>query len=319
MDEFEKIKELSEELDAKKEKQQGESDEDMDALEDDAQLYHFRSDYRERLAQASEGEENPSFFRQRKFLIGGALILAVIIGVIYFKNAKKTDEIPVIMPTSNPVKVVPDAPGGMEIPDQDKVIYDRLRQQTLDSKIESLFPEAEQPVAPPVEEGMLLQTEGGIEAAEIPAPVEPKPTIVTEELDLADEGTTETVVVEKPAQKATTPVKATSKTTTQKTQKQPVKKTETQSKTTTAKTTTENWSVQLMSSTNKATVQSAWPTLQKKHSALLSGLSHTIVEANIPGKGTYYRLRVGKFASREQAANLCTKLKQRKQDCVPAK
>ena len=319
MDEFEKIKEISEELDAKKENQRGESEEDMDALEDDAQLYHFRSDYRERLAQASEEEERPSFMRQRKFWVLGALILAIGVGIVFFKNAKKSDEIPVIMPTSNPVKVVPDAPGGMEIPDQDKVIYDRLRQQTLDSKIESLFPEAEQPVAPPVEEGMLLQTEDQEMPSEIPAPIEPKPTIVTEELDLSEDSPSETIIVEKePEVKVATPAKKNTTQPTQQAKKQPVKKEKTVNQKTAA-TTTETWSVQLMSSTNKATVQSAWPTLQKKHSALLSGLSHSIVEAKIPGKGTYYRLRVGKFASRDQAAALCTKLKQKKQDCVPAK
>ena len=183
-----------------------------------------------------------------------------------------------------------------------------------------MFPEAEQPVAPPVEEGMLLQTEGQEAVSEIPTPVEPRPTIVTEELDLTEDTSGETIVVEKQAvEKVATPVKKNTTQTAQTTQKQAVKKEKTETKQKTAATTTENWSVQLMSSTNKATVQSAWPTLQKKHSALLSGLSHSIVEAKIPGKGTYYRLRVGKFATRDQAAALCTKLKSKNQDCVPAK
>lgn len=299
MDEFDKIRELSEELDAKQDAK-GEQEE-SEALDDDAELYHFRSDYRERLAQASEEEGGTPFFKQRKVLIIGALLISVAIGAIFFRSAKQSDEVPVITPTPNPVKVVPETPGGMEIPDQDKVIYDRLRQQTLDAKIESLFPEAEQPVAPQVEEEPIApvsqtEEEGGITPA-IQAPVEPKPTVAaekTEKLDLP--------------QKTTAP-KTTSAT----------KKTTPTKKTKTAAAGGEKWSVQLMSSANKSTVQKAWPTLQQKHKALLSGMSYTITEAQISGKGTFYRLRVGKFATREQAAALCAKLKARKLDCVPAK
>ena len=298
MDEFDKIRELSEELDAKKENKP--ETEDSEALDDDAELYHFRSDYRERLAQASEEEGTTPFFKQRKVLIIGALLISVGIGALFFRSSKQQEDVPVITPTANPVKVVPESPGGMEIPDQDKVIYDRLRQQTLDAKIESLFPEAEQPVAPQVEEEPIVDgmpaigTETPEVSTEIQAPVEPQPTVTTEKLDLPQQTT--------PQAKKTEP-------------KAPKK----ESKPATTAASGESWSVQLMSSSNKATVQKAWPTLQEKHKALLSGMSYVITEAQIAGKGTFYRLRVGKFASRDQAAALCAKLKARKQDCVPAK
>ena len=44
-----------------------------------------------------------------------------------------------------------------------------------------------------------------------------------------------------------------------------------------------------------------------------------IVEAKISGKGTFYRLQVGEFNSKDRATNLCVKLKKQKQDCIPAK
>ena len=48
-------------------------------------------------------------------------------------------------------------------------------------------------------------------------------------------------------------------------------------------------------------------------------MSHEIVSANIAGKGTFYRLQVGRFKTRDQAAALCSKLKAKKQECVPVK
>lgn len=78
------------------------------------------------------------------------------------------------------------------------------------------------------------------------------------------------------------------------------------------------WSAQLLSGTKKDAVEKAWPQILAKHKALLSDMSYAIIKADIPGKGTYYRLRVGNFQTRDQANALCKKLKARKQDCVPA-
>ena len=85
------------------------------------------------------------------------------------------------------------------------------------------------------------------------------------------------------------------------------------------KATAENWRIQLMSSPKKPTVEKAWKDISQKHKALLSDMSHTIISAEIAGKGTFYRLQAGRFATRDQAAALCTKLKAQKQDCVPVK
>ena len=106
---------------------------------------------------------------------------------------------------------------------------------------------------------------------------------------------------------------------------EPIKvKTETPVKPTVEKTETpkevaQNWRIQLMSSPKKPTVEKAWKEISQKHKALLSNMSHNIVSAEITGKGTFYRLQAGRFATRDQAAALCTKLKAQKQDCVPVK
>ena len=97
----------------------------------------------------------------------------------------------------------------------------------------------------------------------------------------------------------------------------PVKKQE--AKKDSIKETVQNWRIQLMSSPKKQTVEKAWKEISQKHRALLSNMSHTIISAEIAGKGTFYRLQAGRFATRDQAAALCLKLKAQKQDCVPVK
>ena len=49
------------------------------------------------------------------------------------------ENVPTISPTPIPVKVKPENPGGMVIPDQDKVIYDRVSQDPVLVKVEKLF------------------------------------------------------------------------------------------------------------------------------------------------------------------------------------
>ena len=77
--------------------------------------------------------------------------------------------------------------------------------------------------------------------------------------------------------------------------------------------------MQLFASNNKDAVEKAWSKIQSQQKALLSGLPYEIETASIAGKGKFYRLKVGSFASRESAAELCGKLKARKQDCMPVK
>ncbi len=78
------------------------------------------------------------------------------------------------------------------------------------------------------------------------------------------------------------------------------------------------WAVQLLSLKDKKAAEKAWPKILKKNTALLIDLSHKIVEVDVPNKGKFYRLLVGKFKDRDEARSLCDKLKKRKQECVTA-
>jgi cell division septation protein DedD len=76
------------------------------------------------------------------------------------------------------------------------------------------------------------------------------------------------------------------------------------------------YAVQLFSARSEGLAAGEWAKLAETHARLFSGLDHEIVRAEIPGRGTYYRLRVGGFAAADEAQTLCAALKSKGADCL---
>lgn len=70
---------------------------------------------------------------------------------------------------------------------------------------------------------------------------------------------------------------------------------------------------------SQAEADAAWRSFQSKHAATLSGYAQSVKQVDLGGKGTWYRLRVGSFASKDAAAALCGKLTAEGGACFPAK
>ena len=97
--------------------------------------------------------------------------------------------VPLIQAENTPVKVRPEQPGGMDVPNQDKLIYDRLTPgQMPPNTIERLLPPPEAPVArpqppqpavPAVTESLLPEVATTREATMPPANDIAPPTIAT--------------------------------------------------------------------------------------------------------------------------------------------
>ncbi len=77
-----------------------------------------------------------------------------------------------------------------------------------------------------------------------------------------------------------------------------------------------NYLVQLSSQRSEADAQAAFRSLRSKYSSLLGSHNPVIRRADLAGRGTYYRAMVGPFASRNEAAQLCSSLKAAGGDCV---
>ena len=79
-----------------------------------------------------------------------------------------------------------------------------------------------------------------------------------------------------------------------------------------------SWQIQLMSSPNRQAVEKSWASLSAKYK-MLSGLAHEISSADLGSKGTYYRLKAGNFATREEAAAFCNRVKAAGGSCFVAR
>ena len=76
--------------------------------------------------------------------------------------------------------------------------------------------------------------------------------------------------------------------------------------------------LQVGSYPSDALAESAWKSFRAKHAGALGGLSRDVKAAPIPGKGTWYRLRIGPFANRAEANAKCAELKAAGAQCLVA-
>ena len=254
-------------------------------------------------------------------------------------SAQAPAEIPTIRRPQEAVKVRPENPGGMEILNQDKSVYDIIdNSDTSEPKVESILPPPEQPVMPEIKpvaepetpaaasvETPAIASETVVATAPVAVAQEVK-AVVNEEpevkLPTIKEASQQKPIVQK-AEKAVAqpvsnaqPVAAVSQSTAsmldkvaQQQQAAPAKP---------ASVAKGDWMVQLMSSPNQKAVTSAWNGLVKKHPAL-SGQAHEIETADLGAKGTYYRLLAGGFADRSGADKLCNSIKKQGGTCIVKK
>jgi len=223
-------------------------------------------------------------------------------------------DVPVIKRSDSPVKVKPAEPGGMDVPNRDKSVYSRIGGVEDEGVVENVLPPPEEPEIPPelvAEANQSPVAEPAavvVEQAPVTAPEEPKEEVA------------KIAVVEPPAPVAT-PVKVAP-------EPVPVAITEAPKAVAPAKVepvaiaqsaeiSKGAWQVQLGSSQNKAGLEKNWASIKSRYKAAIGDVPSEIVEAKVNGQ-TYYRLRLGNFKSKTEAANYCAELKKAKLDCFVA-
>ena len=77
-------------------------------------------------------------------IFAGGLWFAYTLGMRHTGGSANSGEIPLIRADNRPIKVKPENPGGMQIPDRDMFIYGQQRPE-----VEHLLPPPEQPMARP--------------------------------------------------------------------------------------------------------------------------------------------------------------------------
>lgn len=204
---------------------------------------------------------------------------------------------PLIKAEPGPTKVVPENPGGLQIPNQDKQVFGRIASTPPEPKVEHLLPPQETPLP------------------EQPAPAEPKPS--------AGESPPEGQTAEtpqpapEPMETATTEPPATAPAKTEPEKPKTVGKPPEPEATPPSPPATGTVRVQLAAFREEQVARTGWDRLMKKYSAELSGLKPVVVRVDLgKGKGIFYRLQAGPLKDKRTAERLCESLKAHKQSCL---
>ena len=76
------------------------------------------------------------------------------------------------------------------------------------------------------------------------------------------------------------------------------------------------WVVQVASQRSQNDAAATYQSLQKRFGSIFGGMKPSIRQADLGEKGTFYRIRVGSWSSRDAATSFCVKLKAAGGDCV---
>ncbi|PWR23657.1 SPOR domain-containing protein [Zavarzinia compransoris] len=222
------------------------------------------------------------------------------------------NSVPLVRANPEPAKASPDEPGGLEVPDQDKLIFDRIGGGTTDSSLpEQLLPPPDEPMArpaPPPPPPPVAAVPPAPAPATVPDPAPaPAPSAAAAPPPAtAPAKPAPAPAPAKPSPSATTPAPAETP--------KPAPSTTPAPPPAAPAPTAGGITIQLAALKDEAAAKKAWTRISKANSDLLAGLKPIIQPVQVGGS-TLYRLRAGPFVSKDAAAQVCAKLKQRNQDC----
>jgi|GEM_PF-1071645 len=246
--------------------------------------------------------------RRRFLLIVGAIIILALFGslILYAYNkgqeagaSGRIDEPPLVLAQDGPSKVQPNSRGGIDVPDQDRLVFDRIT-GTDSSGNENVGASPEQPITLPPS----TQTQGSQADASGAATTQPAQTQTQGQTQTQTPAQTQT---QTPAQSVVVPVQM------------PADDIETN-------TSSQNsgvreiipanaWRIQLGAFGSARSSEIAWDQLQARFPAVLGALSLEVEPLTRPGSPDLYRMRGGPFNSRAGADRACATLRAAGQGC----
>ena len=250
--------------------------------------------------------------------VGAAAGLAMVaVGVFAYKAGERRGAggvAPVIVAGSGPDKVRPDQPGGMDVPNRDKQIYDRLtpdRGQPPPSRVERLLPPPEAPMSPPKQAA----------AVQPIAPGQPPAPPQVPELSPSDSFSTPLTPASNAAPHAPEPAKAGASPAPQAAAKPAAPASGSTAKDTTAAAAVQpaaggTYRVQIGALRSEEDAQKMIAQAKRNGGELLARFTIEVKRADLGEKGVYYRVQVGPLADASAASSLCDRLKDRKVGCM---
>ena len=263
------------------------------------QLGSMDSDQRAELfADARDREARPRF---RTLLLTGAalLVMGLFAGSLWFAYMQGlrhasvgVADVPLIRADERPTKVKPEKPGGMEIPDRDKMIYTQKR-----AAVEHLLPAPEKPMPRPIAAPTPVAQPEPPQPASAAAPAVPgAPATPRSSVLPAQPQQSGAKSPDKTASAPAAPAKPTTA------QVPPAKTAETR--------------IQLGSVRSEDAARQEWDRIKRTNADLLASVSATPIRADLGDKGVFYRIQTAPIAD---ADRLCGELKRRNIGCIIAR
>ena len=257
----------------------------------------------------------PRWFAEKRWLWGGLAVVALVaIGAVVAGLTGDTDapvsgpsEAPLIKAEGEPVKLRPERPGGMEVPNRDKLVYRRFEGLAEPPVVEKLLPEPEEPLPPPRAKPA---PQPEIAPATAPEPAPPSGA-VGEMAEPAMPATQDEIQDKQNTLAAVSPPSKTGADAGAK--PQPPEKS---APAETAARPTSAYQIQLVAVGKREQAEGMWKKLMSKHPKVFANLEPDIVRADLGNKGVLYRLRAGPIDSEAKARSLCADLRRRKVDCL---
>ncbi len=244
----------------------------------------------------------------------GGIVIALILALVLFAGAGAAIwtiddwwpvsdgmEIPLVKANTGPIKVRPDDPGGMTVPNQDKLVYDKLGNPSASSGVERLLPAPETPMPRPPRTPQAAPQMPNLAASPVPRPAPPaSPPVPPAAPSNWTPTPAEVAAVKPPVAAPKPPLPA---------PPAPAKAMPTKG--------SGKYLVQLSAVRALADAQREWDRLKRRNPELLSKLDRSITKADLgAAKGIFYRLRAGPLESEEVARKLCAELAKRKVGCL---
>jgi cell division protein FtsN len=241
-------------------------------------------------------EEDIEGSRLPLLIVLALLVLAMFAGFVWLAYsegvARGRSEAPVITAEAGPTRVAPQNPGGTAQPYQGFKVYEQPAppdEDTAQNSAPAAAQSAKTASAPPA-----AMTKAPEPAAKAPAPAAkpPAPKVAA--------------AAPKPAP---APVKSQARAT--EPPAAPAKPATAAPKTLNTASAAPAGPIvlQIGAYKSQADADTAWTIYKSKHAALLAGYSPNIEQADLGDKGTWYRLRIAGFSSRDVALALCDRLK----------
>jgi len=289
-------------------------------------------------------------------IVAAVVAVGAIVAVgLHFIGGRKGagDGVPVIKAEDRPFKMRPDDRGGMQVPNQDKLVYERMESGSeTDGRVERLLPPPESPKAPPrpsatpTETLTLPQAPAAVPQAIAPAAPAVAPAAVPVPVPVpvppvSSSPATSALAPPPPASsyqpvqtRAATPTApaaapvapaATAKVAPPPAAAKPQVITPAQIANVAPVATPApvrrsggDFVVQLGAVRAADQADKEWARIQKAYADLLGGLKSDIVRVDLEGKGVFWRIRAGGL-DEQSARQICADLTRRNQGCIVAR